>query len=371
MRLRSAELLWALFLTSIAGAETLRFRSGKVYDNERCRAAPQYHYNLYVPSGYKSGTPTPVLFVFSPTGNAGVELFRPGAESLGWLVCASIESRNGQKWSFYKDLCEALRQEMAENFTVHPRRKYYSGMSGGCRVSYEMLWRYSRDGAGVIGMAAAMGRLNVPSVPGIACVGIVGRRDFNYWEVLELKHKFDRQKMAFRLIEWNGSHTWAPENLVTDAMEWLEYQHYLRSPHLNDDERARRPQALAGYLKYIASMKTGLDAYESCEDLLEVLEADDPVRARVSEMLEAARPKLSGELKAREQVVGMILVGIKKGGADYLGQPILKRADQLAIRYAGTVYGQRSAAFAKSLSGKLKRSPPPRRFGGEEGPEKE
>jgi len=355
----------------LGAAEAPRFRSGRAYDNQRCQAAPQYHYNLYVPSGYKAGSPTPVLFVFSPGGNADVTLFRQGAESLGWLVCASIESRNGQKWGFYKDICEALRQEMAANFTLHPHRKYYSGMSGGSRVAYEMLWRYSKDGAGVIGMAAAMGRLNVPSISGIACVGTVGRRDFNYWEVLELKGKFDRKKMPFRFMEWDGNHTWAPVSVATDAMKWLEYQYYLRSPHLSDAERARRPQALAGYLKYIASMRSGLDAYESCEGLLEVLGEDDPVRARVSKMLETAKPKLAGELKAREQVEEMILIGIKKGGADYLGQPVLKRADQLAIRYAGTVYGQRSAAFAKSLSGKLKRSPPPRRFSGEEESEEE
>jgi predicted esterase len=354
------------------GAES-RFRPGEVYRNQACRAAPDCHFNLYVPSGYKPGVPTPLLLVLSPNGNADVRLFQAGAEQVGWLVCGSVESQNGQQWEFYKEIHDALRKEMVESFTIHPRRTYYSGMSGGSRVAYEFLWRYPETGAGVIGMAAGMhSRNNVPSVPAAACVGIVGRKDFNYWEVLELKYKFPRQQMAFRFIEWDGGHDWATSDLVADAIQWLDYRSYVSSAGLTESEKALRPKVLEKYLEFIGSLKPPLDAYEACEALVREVGPDDPAGQRAAQMVEAARDKLSVELKARKWVEDMILTAIRQGGAAWYGGPALRRARQLASHYPNTVYGRRAAAFAQTLADQLKRNPPPKdRFNSQESQKEE
>lgn len=56
-----------------------------------------YHYDLYIPVGYGSNLAAefPVLFVFSPGGNATMGNMENWLRNKKWLAVMLVESRNG------------------------------------------------------------------------------------------------------------------------------------------------------------------------------------------------------------------------------------------------------------------------------------
>jgi len=326
-----------------------RFRPGGLYRNVACRAAPQYHYDLHVPKGYRRGRPTPVLFVFSPRGRVPMQLFQAAADKLGWLVCGSVESQNGMQWSQYEAIFTALLAEMKSRFTVHPRRAYLTGMSGGSRVAFEIFGKHGDIAAGVIGMAAGRSGRGTPKVPGGAVAGLVGRGDYNYFEFVDANEHLADHGVLFKFGDWDGGHTWAPPALIGRAMEWLEFQYFIRSPHLSEKEKQRRPRAIESFLKQIAALGPTMEAYETYEALAKDLEDDKNQLQRVTSAMEKLKPQLAPELAARQA----FRAAYKQFNINRMSEKALidlqRRMRQVATEHSVTVYGKRADALAKSL----------------------
>ena len=331
---------------------------GRVHKNIACTRDANNHCNIYVPRGYKAGEPTPVLYVFSPGGNAPVELYSPAADKLGWLVCGSVESRNGQDWAFYLGAFDAMRAEMAARFSPHPHRAYFSGMSGGSRVAVELFCREPNSAAGLLAMAAGRGAPRMEKVPGGACVGIAGRSDYNYSELASLGDKCAAQDMASLFLDFDGQHGWAPKELVAQAMEWLDAEYFLRSPHLSEAEKAKRPGIIAERLKKVAQMGQTMEAYEACESLHRDLKADEEPLKKVGDLAAALKPKLAAELDARAAFREAFAAAGKKTTSYQQTVALQAAVKEMAPKHAGTLYGRRAGFLATTLDERLKFYPP-------------
>src|SRR5207237_8907775 len=55
-----------------------------------------------------------------------------------------------------------------------------------------------------------------------ASFGAAGTRDFNYEEVLALGERFRRTRVPYRVVTFEGPHSWPPSDLCGDALDWLE-----------------------------------------------------------------------------------------------------------------------------------------------------
>jgi len=326
-----------------------RFQPGGLYRNVACQAAPQYHYDLHVPKGYRRGQPTPVLFVFSPRGRVPMQLFQAAADKLGWLVCGSVESQNGMPWPQYEAIFTALLEEMKSRFTVHPRRAYLTGMSGGSRVAVEMFGKHGDIAAGVIGMAAGRSGRGTPKVPGGAVLGLIGRGDYNYFEFVDANEHLADHGVLFKFVDWDGGHTWAPPLLIGRAMEWLEFQYFIRSPHLTEKEKQRRPRAIESFLKKTIALGPTLEAYETYEALSHDLKDDEKWLKRMTSAMEKLKPQLAPELAARE----VFRAAYKQFNINRMTEKALtdlqRQMQQVAAEHSATVYGKRADALAKSL----------------------
>ena len=219
------------------GEEPESFIPGKVYSSIACLKAPDTHYNLYLPSSYDPAKKWPLLFIFSPMGNADFYQNQETAEKIGWILVGSVECRNGPMEPIIKHQ-DALMEEVKARFSVHPHRLYAAGISGGARMAFRMLYVHEMDG--IIPVAGGeWGGLRRP-VPWAIIYGISGKTDFNNEEMRQLSLDLPGtyvKEFVFEVFE--GGHGRAPTELMTKAMIYLDNQFIHKPDRLPDGDKVR------------------------------------------------------------------------------------------------------------------------------------
>jgi predicted esterase len=152
----------------------------------------------------------------------GVEAFREAAETFGWILVGSNNSRNGPLATSVL-AAQAIWADVRERLPVDGRRVYASGFSGGARVASLFPRVVGERIAGVIGCGAGLAvGLEPGHLPAAAFFGLVGSRDFNYEEMKRLDHALDGAPLAHRVFVFDGAHTWPPPADCARAVEWME-----------------------------------------------------------------------------------------------------------------------------------------------------
>lgn len=334
---------------------------GRISQNVVCATAPEFHCNVYVPRGYKATTPAPVIYIFSPGGPAPVDRYQAGAEKLGWILCASVESKNGLGPEYYEAVYQAMRGEMGARFALHPRREYYSGFSGGARVSLELACAHAERAAGAIAMGAAQGgRATQAKIPGFACVGMAGFADFNYYEMVRQYRTAEAQGWGYLFLDFDGGHQWASKAIISQAFDWLEAEYLIRSPNLTDAEKAKRPAVVAECVRKVLAGAATLETYRAAELLRSELtaEADAEHAKRLDELLATLKGKLTSELDAREAMFKAYAAVAGQEGTWPETVRLLDLAKDVAAKFPNTVFGRRAGLVEKSLEIRRQQFPP-------------
>jgi predicted peptidase len=162
-------------------ASAQEFARGMVHEKVTCRADPAQSYALYLPAALDPERRRPVLFLFDPgaRGPMGVEAFREAAETFGWILVGSNNSRNGPLATSVQ-AAHAVWIDVLERLPVDGRRIYAAGFSGGARVASLFPRVVGERIAGVIGCGAGLAAGIEPRyLPAAAFFGLVGFRDFN------------------------------------------------------------------------------------------------------------------------------------------------------------------------------------------------
>ncbi len=204
---------------------------GRIVDRVVCTAEPSQSYALYLPAAYTKERSWPIVYCFEPAarGRLPVEQFQAAAERFGWIVVASWNSRNG---SVTKSIAagSAMWRDTHERFRIDERRIYTSGFSGGARIA--TLVAMSCDGciAGVIACGAGFPDTvetvdkQTPDKLRFAYFATVGIEDFNFSELSALGPTLDQLKVTNRVARFEGSHEWAPSELLVEAVGWMEIE---------------------------------------------------------------------------------------------------------------------------------------------------
>jgi poly(3-hydroxybutyrate) depolymerase len=212
-----------------AGAE--EFTRGQVIERVVCKADSGQAYALYLPSGYTAEKRWPILYAFDPSaqGLVPVELFREAAEKYGWIVVGSLNSRNGpMKVSI--DASNALWNDTHARFSIDDRRIYTTGFSGGARVAVWVAYLCNGCAAGVIACGAGFhtqiaptAKTQASAIP-FAFFATVGTDDFNFGELKQLDDVLNVIGLPHRTVVFEGGHMWAPKELCTRALAWMELE---------------------------------------------------------------------------------------------------------------------------------------------------
>lgn len=207
-------------LTLAAHGEDLPL--GRVVESVQCAADPQQSYALYLPSNYSTSREWSVLFALDPgaRGKVPVERFQAAAEKYGYIVAGSNNSRNGPMNASMAAV-QAMVADAGARFQIDRKRIYFTGFSGGARMSMQVAVGSGSQIAGVIAASAGFpGGQPRKSVP-FVIFGSAGTEDFNY---LEMRQLDEAVTSAHRVAIFDGSHAWLPSEMAMDAIEWMEVQ---------------------------------------------------------------------------------------------------------------------------------------------------
>src|SRR5712692_685041 len=194
---------------------------GQIVDDMKCAADSSQGYALYLPSNYSPERSWNLILAFDPRarGRTPVERYQAAAESYGYIVAGSNNSRNGS-WEVSMAAIEAMSADVYARFRIDDKRIYTAGMSGGARVAMQVALGSGRI-AGVIASSAgfpdSVPRKTVP----FAVFGTAGTEDFNYLEMRLLDRSLTT---PHRVAIFEGGHTWLSSELAAEAVEWMEIQ---------------------------------------------------------------------------------------------------------------------------------------------------
>jgi hypothetical protein len=260
----------ALLQASLVLAEDLP--RGQVVDEVKCAGDPTQSYALYLPSNYSADRSWSLLIAFHPAarGRAMVDTYRAAAETYGYIVAGSNNSRNGS-WAVSAASLHAMSADLGQRFSIDATRLYLTGMSGGARVALQVALD-SKIVAGVIASSAgypdSKPRKSVPFV----VFGTAGTEDFNY---LELRMLDRALTTPHRLAIFEGGHTLPPEPVALDAIEWLELQAMKSGRKSRDetlidrlfDKRQRAIAAASGPSDIVHLLKNLVDDFGGLRDV--------------------------------------------------------------------------------------------------------
>jgi len=203
---------------------------GRLEEQVRSATDTSQTFALYYPPGYSTERRWPVLFVLDPRGRAllALKLFQDRAARLGWVILSSYNTLSDGPPEPNVDAVNAMLAWAQAHPSLDPTRLYLAGFSGTARAALGFAVALRGHVAGVIAAGGALGfTLGGPETAfardsTFAYFGSAGTRDFNYEEVLALAERFRTTQVPFRLMPFEGPHSWPPAEVCGDALDWLE-----------------------------------------------------------------------------------------------------------------------------------------------------
>ena len=182
----------------------------------------KYHYDVYLPNDYHSSQkPHPVLFIFSPGGNARMNNMEDWVRENNWIAVMLVESRNGP-WTPIIENFLAAHDDVLERLSIDSKRKILTGFSGGARAASLMALEEARPDLDKVFLQAAgfyAYNSSYPSKPYV--YGSFGNDDPNHGEIDYIKSYYDSTGKFFEYESYMGTHQWAPQDVAERALEWL------------------------------------------------------------------------------------------------------------------------------------------------------
>src|SRR2546426_3517631 len=227
--MRSCMLAAAGFVFLYAPAAAAQAPPGRL-EEQVCATDTSQTFALYLPPGYTTERRWPVLFVLDPRGRAllGAKLFQAAAARLGWVILSSYNTLSDGPPEPNVDAVSAMLAWAQAHPSLDPTRLYLAGFSGTARAALRFAVALRGHVAGVIAVGGALGfALGGPETAfagdsTFAYFGSAGTRDFNYEEVLAMGERFRSTRVPFRVVAFDGPHSWPPPDLCGDALDWLE-----------------------------------------------------------------------------------------------------------------------------------------------------
>jgi len=261
------------------------FPKGQIIDRVVCAKDNRSSYALYLPSAYAREKEWPVLICFDPRaqGLRPVELFRDAAESYGYIVAGSLDSKNGPLEPS-QNAAKAIWADLRTRFSIDPERIYTAGFSGGAEVAVLFPYFVETKVAGIISCGAGLPARHEPQwIKPAAYCGIIGSLDFRYWDMARLEKPFDEAGITHRIITFDGWHQWPSGDLLGEAVAWLELIAMKRGirtkePVFIDEEykkRLSKAQALEKEGRLVRSVQELESIVEDFRDWRDVSAADE------------------------------------------------------------------------------------------------
>ena len=238
------------------------FLVGKVIDTVTCGADASQSYAVYIPST-GSKKPLPVIYFFDPhaSGSLPLQKYKALADSYGFLLIGSNNSKNGNDWQVTEAIWQTLADDTRKRFHLDPQRIYTAGFSGGAKVAgYVAL---SHPGiAGVIGNGAGLPDGTTAGNYSFSFTALAGEGDMNMTELVSISTAFDKTNTRHRIVLFNGKHEWAPEKTMDLAFTGLQFDAMVNK---------RLPVNVTSIKAFVANSKITVETYIKANDLVKAV----------------------------------------------------------------------------------------------------
>jgi predicted esterase len=187
-------------------------------------ADPEQTYALYLPSAYDPAHPAPIVYVLDPRGRAllALELFRPAAEALGFVLASSYRTRSDEKADLNTPALQAMWADTHARLALDDDRVFLAGFSGTARVAVALASAAQGRVRGVVGAGAGFEPRPIAKGDlGFLYFGASGDADFNYDEMQGMDETLFELGVPYRCEVFPGPHSWMPEAVATRALRWM------------------------------------------------------------------------------------------------------------------------------------------------------
>ena len=227
-------------------------------ENRSCVADTSIHYTVYVPQSGGKMLPSIIFFDPHSQGYKPVEAYARLAAKYGYILIGSNDMHNGQSASETEKIVLALINEVENEYHSDADRIYLSGFSGGAKLAM----MYGINIPEIKGVVACGGSIMPNRKPDstFCFVGMVGDKDFNYLDMQQTLASFNKMRIPFTSLTFDGKHEWPGANDFDNAFKALEVnamrtgfkpvdEDWLKSVYKELSDSANNRMALGEYVK--------------------------------------------------------------------------------------------------------------------------
>lgn len=294
-------------------------------------------YFLYIPKTLRKGRLAPLMHVNDAGGGNARSMrgFIEGAEVCGWVLAASVESKNGKTTGQNFQYAKSNVKHITETLPVDPARVYFTGGSGGGAMSF--FNAASLPGAGSMPQIGYIPDNAVPKGGDHMVCG--GTTDYNRYTSANAVKTIGKGAIHRLYV---GGHQGAPDWLRAEGIVWLNGR-YLARDKRSGDLAAECLDYEAGVIEWIGKLSSTEPhrAYHWCS----FLKDEYKISGANATILGAIATKLAADSKNVSYVEGIEAISefsdkhysaMGSGSAYSHNTPkMVSDSEKLAEKYAG------------------------------------
>lgn len=200
------------------------FKNNALVDSVHVERTLDETFMIYFPKKNNSNILPGVVFIFDPRGRGidGIRPFVAAAEKYNFLLVCSNNSKNGPIDS-NKEIAFRLFDFVFNKYSINKKKIIVAGFSGGARLAGNLALNTGIFN-GVVACGASFQPLDVfiPKINDFSYIGMVGRYDMNYQEMIKNVNWLNRKKIDNQLLVSDDEHVWPSDDEVLRAFDWLE-----------------------------------------------------------------------------------------------------------------------------------------------------
>lgn len=231
-------ILFLLLLPSLLLAQNISLTKGVITENIGINDSLKESFSVYLPTTFDMSKKWPIVFVFDMEGKGkqALSMFKDAAEQEGYVLATSNNTNDSLPLS--RNILIANRFLNAANdlLPLQKERTYSAGFSDAARFA-SIIPNFIKGLEGVISAGASMGNMEILSAKNpFYFVGIVGREDYNFIDMLETRKVLDKLKFPNQLLLFDGGHEWPSTDMIANAMNILTLSAMLKGQVPKDEE---------------------------------------------------------------------------------------------------------------------------------------
>lgn len=230
--MKFVNVLLLFVLTYSVGAQEIRLRKGIIMADVKVHDTLAENFALYLPTSFIADKAWPVLFVFDMEGRGkqAISMFVTAAEEQEYIVVAS--NNLNDSLSLTKNLLITNRM-FNKVYSMLPIKKngiYTAGFSEGGKFA-SLVPAFIKDISGVLSSSAAIANREVlSSKKPFYFIGIVGKEDYVYSDLINTKKFLNKLKYLNQLLLHDGGRKWPKSSFFNTALQYFRLSVMAKNP---------------------------------------------------------------------------------------------------------------------------------------------